>query len=196
MPDLNQGGGVTMPEPNHQYLAGLVLRLKRRDMEAFAELYALTYNKVYSYARHYLRDEYLAQDAAQEIYVSAFRHIDKLSDPALFIAWLNRISFHMCCDIRQKQYGHQDFSDPELLELVQDERPYSDPEAMALRLDEIARLRQAMDELPFHERAVLVMRYYNGMKLDAIAGSMKLSRSTIKRYIASGKERLARKLKE
>ncbi len=184
-----------MSEPNHQYLAGLVLRFKLRDADAFAELYALTYNKVYNYARHYLKDEYLAQDAMQEVYISAFRNIDKLSDPTLFIAWLNRISFHVCYDIRQKQYGHQDFSDPELLELVRDERPCSDPETQALHLDEVARLRRALDELPFHERAVLVMRYYNDMKLEEIAGTMELSRSTIKRYIASGKERLARKLK-
>lgn len=184
-----------MPEPDHQYLAGLVLRFKRRDMEAFAELYTLTYKKVYSYTRHYLKDEYLAQDAVQEVYVCAFRNIDKLNDPTLLTAWLNRISFHVCCDIRQKHYACQDFSDQELLELARDERPHSDPEALTLHLDEIARLRQAMNELPFHERTVLVMRYYNGMKLEAIADSMKLSRSTVKRYIASGQERLARKLR-
>lgn len=184
-----------MPEPNHQYLAGLVIRFKQRDADAFAELYALTYNKVYNYARHYLKDEYLAQDAMQEVYISAFRNIDKLSDPTLFIAWLNRISFHVCYDIQQKHYGRQDFSDPELLELVRDEHPHSDPEALTLYLDEITRLRRALDELPFQERAVLVMRYYNDMKLEEIASTMELSRSTIKRYIASGKEHLARKLK-
>lgn len=184
-----------MPEPNHQYLAGLVLRFQQRDADAFAELYALTYNKVYNYARHYLKDEYLAQDALQEVYISAFRNIDKLSDPTLFTAWLNRISFHVCYDIQQGQYGRQNISDPELLELVRDERPHSDPEAWALHLDEIARLRRAMDGLPFQERAVLAMRYYNDMKLEEIASTMELSRSTIKRYIASGKKRLARKLK-
>lgn len=184
-----------MPEPNHQYLAGLVLRFKQHDAAAFAELYALTYNKVYNYARHYLKDEYLAQDAMQEVYISAFRNIDKLSDPTLFIAWLNRISFHVCYDIQQKQYGHQDFSDPELLELVRDERLLSDPEALALHLDEVDRLRRAIEELPFQEQAALVMRYYNGMKLEEIASTMELSRSTIKRYITSGKQRLTRKLK-
>ena len=184
-----------MPEPNHQYLAGLVIRFKQRDTDAFAELYALTYNKVYNYARHYLKDEYLAQDAMQEVFISAFRNIDKLSDPTLFIDWLNGISLHVCYDIQQKQYGHQDLSDPELLELARDERPHSDPEALALYWDEVARLRRAMDELPFQERAVLAMRYYNNMKLEEIAGAMELSRSTIKRYIASGKEHLSRKLK-
>lgn len=184
-----------MPEPNHQYLAGLVTRFKEHDADAFAELYALTYNKVYNYARHYLKDDYLAQDAMQEVYIAAFRNIDKLSDPTLFIAWLNRISFHVCYDLRQKQIGHQEVSDPELLELVRDEHPHSDPEALALHASEIRELHKAMEELPFQERAVLSMRYYNDMKLEEIAGTMELSRSTIKRYIASAREHLARKLK-
>lgn len=184
-----------MPELNHQYLAGLVVRFKQRDADAFAELYTLTYNKVYNYARHYLKDEHLAQDAMQEVYIAAYRNIDKLSEPTLFVAWLNRISFHVCYDIQQKQFGHQDFADPELLELVRDEYPGSNPEALVLQASEIQRLHQAMDELPFHERSVLIMRYYNNMKLEEIAVAMDLSRSTVKRYIASGKDRLARKLK-
>lgn len=184
-----------MPELNHQHLAGLVIRFQQRDIEAFAELYSLTYNKVYNYARHYLKDAYLAQDAVQEIYISAFRNIDKLSDPTLFVAWLNRISFHVCYDVQQKQFGRQDFADPELLELVRDEYPGSNPEALVLHVNEIERLHQAMEELPFHERSVLIMRYYNDMKLEEIASAMDLSRSTVKRYIASGKEHLAFKLK-
>lgn len=52
-----------MSELNIQYIAGLVLRARQNDSDAFAELYALTYNKVYNYARHYLRDDFLAQDA-------------------------------------------------------------------------------------------------------------------------------------
>ena len=141
-----------MPEPNHKYLAGLVARFKQRDAGAFAELYALTCNKVYNYARQYLKDEYLAQDALQEVYMAAFRNIDKLSDPALFTAWLNRISLHVCYDICQKQYSRQELPGQELLELVRDRRPGCDPEATVLRDDELGRLRRAMEDLPFRYR--------------------------------------------
>lgn len=75
-----------MPELNHQHLARLVVRFKQQDTDAFAELYILTYNKVYNYARRYLKDEHLAQDAMQEVYLAAYRNIDKLSDPTLFVA--------------------------------------------------------------------------------------------------------------
>lgn len=184
-----------MPELNHQHLAGLVDRFKQQDKDAFAELYILTYNKVYNYTRRYLKDEHLAQDALQEVYIAAYRNIDKLSDPTLFVAWLNRISFHVCYDIQQKQSGRQDIADPELLELVQDEYPGSNPEALVMHSNEIERLHKAMAELPFHERSVLIMRYYNEMKLEEIASAMDLSRSTVKRYIASGRDHLAQKLK-
>ncbi|MCM1120665.1 MAG: RNA polymerase sigma factor [bacterium] len=184
-----------MAELNHQYLAGLVLRFKGQDINAFAELYTLTYNKVYLYARRYLRDEHLAQDAAQEIYIVAYRNINKLSDPTLFVAWLNRISFHVCYDIAQKQNNHYDLAEPELLNLIRDEHPDSNPETLVLHASELQMLHQAMDELPFHERSVLIMRYYNDMKLDEIASAMDLSRSTVKRYIASGRDHLAHKLK-
>ena len=34
------------------------------------------------------------------------------------------------------------------------------------------------------------MRYYNDMKLEEIAAAMEISRSSVKRYIASGQEHL------
>ena len=43
-----------MKDLNISYIAGLVIRAQHSDSDAFAELYALTYNKVYNYTRHYL----------------------------------------------------------------------------------------------------------------------------------------------
>ena len=91
-----------MKESNIPYLATLVVRARQNDSDAFAELYALTFNKVYNYARHYLRDDFLAHDAVQEIYISALKNLCRLHDPTLFLAWLNRISFHVCYDMSKK----------------------------------------------------------------------------------------------
>lgn len=185
-----------MKEPSIQYLAYLVIRARQNDSDAFAEVYALTYNKTYNYARHYLRDDFLAQDAVQEVYISALKNLDKLNDPTLFIAWLNRISFHVCYDISQKSNTGNTVSDPEILEIVPDEYLDSNPESSYQKKDEHVRLKNAMDSLPFHERQVLTMRYYNNLKLEEIAAAMDISRSSVKRYIASGQEHLKLLLKE
>lgn len=185
-----------MKELKPQYLAGLVIRAGNNDSDAFAELYGLTYNKVYNFARHYLRDEHLAQDAMQEVYISAMKNLNKLSDPTLFIAWLNRISFNVCYDMSQKLNRGGTYTDPEILEFVQDSHPDSNPETQYQHKDEYARLHIAMDSLPFQEKQVITMRYFNNMKLEDIADALDISRSTVKRYIAYGQDHLRTLMKD
>ena len=186
-----------MREPDHKYIASLVVLAQNNDNNAFAELYALTYNKVYNYARHYLRDDYLAQDAVQEVYISALKNINKIKDPSLFIAWINQISFHVCFDMTQKQkpLGMAD-AEEELLEAVCDEHPDSNPEKTALLKDEHHRLEEAIKKLPSNERQCIYMKFYNNKKLDEIADIMNISKSTVKRYLASAEASLQQIMKK
>lgn len=183
-----------MKEPNHLYIAGLVIKAQEGSSDAFAEIYALTYNKTYNYARHYLKDDFLAQDALQEIYISALKNIQKINDPTLFIAWLNRISFNVCFDMSQKNKNTQSVSDPEILELMHCEKITSNPEAHTQQKDEYQRLLCALEQLPFHEKQVLTLRYFRDLKLEEIATALGISRSTVKRHIASGQEHLKKTL--
>ena len=185
-----------MKEPDHLYIAGLVLRAQQKDNDAFAEIYALTYNKVYNFCRHYLRNDFLAQDALQEVYISALRNIHKINDPTLFIAWLNRISFNVCYDMTRRNTGQDDISNPEIMEILHDEHPDSNPEAMTQKRDEIRLIRQAVESLPFNQREVITMRYFNNMKIDEISDALGISRSSVKRYIVIGLEELKIILKE
>ena len=185
-----------MKEYNIPYIAGLVIRAKSNDSNAFAELYAMTYNKVYNYTRHYLRDDFLAQDAMQEVYILALKNLKGLNDPSLFLAWLNRICFNVCYDMSRKQkQGDAQHTDPEILNTITDDYPGSDPEAHYQKKDESLRLRQALEQLPFREKEVLIMRYYSNMKLEEIANALDISRSSVKRYIASGQKTLYKLMK-
>ena len=44
----------------------------------------------------------------QEVYILALKNIGKLNDPTVFIAWLNRICFHVCYDMTQKNRPQND----------------------------------------------------------------------------------------
>ncbi|MCR4655809.1 MAG: sigma-70 family RNA polymerase sigma factor [Lachnospiraceae bacterium] len=180
---------------NHDYIGNLVMRAQADDSDAFAELYALTYKHIYNYAGHYLRDEYLAQDAMQETYVSALKNIRKIKEPSLFVAWLNQICFHVCFDMCKKSDANYDTTtSSELLEIIKDEHTYHDPVISYEDKEETLNLKKAVGELPFNEQQVIVMRYYNDMKLEEIASAMGVSRSSVKRYLISGREKLKKKL--
>ncbi len=92
-----------MESLDYKYIANLVTRAQAGDSDAFAELYAATYQRVYMFSYRYLRDEYLAQDALQETYILALKNLSKLKDPMLVISWLNQINFRVCYKL-QKEY--------------------------------------------------------------------------------------------
>ncbi|MCR5735885.1 MAG: sigma-70 family RNA polymerase sigma factor [Lachnospiraceae bacterium] len=177
---------------DHDNIGSLVLRAQSDDSDAFAELYALTYKHVYNYAGHYLRDPYLAQDAMQETYISALKNIRKIKEPTLFVAWLNQICFHVCYDMCKKNNADYDTVSPELLEIVRDDNLSHDPEKNYEDQEETVILNEAISSLPFNEQQVIVMKYYNDMKLEEIASAMNCSRSSVKRYLISGRDRLAK----
>ena len=79
-----------MAKLDYKYISRLVLQAQSGSSDAFAELYAATYQEQYAFAYQYLEDEYLAQDALQQTYIQSFREIGTLSDAALFLA-SNRI---------------------------------------------------------------------------------------------------------
>lgn len=180
-----------MAEFNHSYIGHLVLLAQDGNSDAFAELYAITYQHTYNYAVHYLRNRDLAQDAVQETYISALRNIGGIKEPSLFVAWLNQICFRVCYDMTKSKNSSYGELTPELIELLCDEKPANNPEASAAASDEIDRLKEAINSLPFLEKQVIVMRYYNDMKLEEIASALRVSRSSVKRYLNSSKERLA-----
>lgn len=184
-----------MADFNHAYIGQLVEMAQEGDSNAFAELYAMTYQHTYNYAAHYLRDMLLAQDALQETYILALRNISGIKEPTLFVAWLNQICFRVCYDMSRKNRQEYNDSNPELLELIRDDKMSHNPEEQCESDDENARLKEAVLSLPFTEQQVIVMRYYNDMKLEDIASAIGCSRSSVKRYLISARERLGQMLR-
>lgn len=184
-----------MAELDYQYLAEIVKKAQDGDSDAFAELYAATYQKLYRYACSYLKDKYLAQDAVQETYISVLKSLKKLKDPQLFISWLNQIAFRVCFRIQklQAQYEEGSISTEDELNIPDSSK---DPELQVIKVDEQEYLLKQILKLPFSESQVITLKYINNMTLFDIADLLGISRSSVKRYLASGKNRLARLLKK
>jgi RNA polymerase sigma-70 factor (ECF subfamily) len=180
---------------DYKYLAELVTRAQKGDSNAFAELYAATYQRQYRYSYRYLRDESLAQDALQETFVRVLKNINTLRDPYLFAAWLNRVNFRVCYDIQRKR-GSQllDEVDFQELELFQSED--GQPEDDVIRRDNKEYIMRQIMNLPLAESQAVLLKFFHNMTLDEIAEMLNVSRSSVKRYLKSGKERLQLLLKD
>lgn len=186
---------------DYNYVADLVVNAQLGDSNAFAELYAATYQRQYHFAYCYLKDEHLAQDALQETYIMALKNISKLKDPMLVIAWLNQINFRVCYQLQKKQQKYDlemidyDSIDSESNRLSVRSAPNSssvgsNPEDLVVQVDSQEYIMNQILKLPFTEAQVIILKFYRNLKYHEIAELMDISQSSVKRYLNSGKAHL------
>jgi len=82
-------------------LDDLVDRARAGDLDAFAHLVERTQAMTYAVAKGVLRDASLAEDAAQEAYLRAFRRLADLEHAATFAGWLRRIVITTALNVRR-----------------------------------------------------------------------------------------------
>ncbi len=192
---------------DYNYVADLVVNAQTGDSDAFAELYAATYQRQYHFAYTYLKDEYLAQDALQETYIIALKNLSKLKDPMLLIAWLNQINFRVCFHLQKKRKRYDaelidyDSTDEETDSIQTDLAPHMtqrniNPEDLVVRIDSKEYIMNQILKLPFTEAQVVILKYYQELKVGEIARLMDMSRSSVNRYLSSGKTHLEKILRQ
>lgn len=182
-----------MAELDYQYIATLVKKARSGDSNAFAELYAATFQKEFRFAFNYLKDEYLAQDALQEAYITAFKNLHKLRDTTLFVSWLNQINFRVCFSFQKKQTRYR-IEMSNYLNINAGETIHADDaslEELVVKVDQDEYIMKKVLELPATESQAIIMKYYQDMKLEDIAKVMEVSRSTVKRYLSNGRDKLS-----
>ena len=181
-------GGVEILD--YAYLNDLVVKAQRGSSNAFAELYAATYQRQYAYSCRYLKDVHLAQDALQESFIRALRGLGRLQNPDLFIAWLGQINFRVCYKMQEKRLREISSGAPQDLPGAEAHSGYGLPEDEVLAVDNRKYILRQVMNLPLVESQVILMKYYQSMTLDEIGDTLNISRSTVKRYLRAGKKHL------
>jgi RNA polymerase sigma factor (sigma-70 family) len=87
--------------------AELVERARGGDQSAFGALYDTWFDRVYDLAFRVVRDANAAADVAQDTFLSAWRELDALSDPAAFGGWVRRIARNTALNRRKKDHRAQ-----------------------------------------------------------------------------------------
>ena len=82
-------------------LNDLVVRAQAGSLDAYGRLVQATQTMAYAVALRVLRDAGLAEDAAQDAYLRAFRRLADLNEPAAFGGWLRRIVITVALNMRR-----------------------------------------------------------------------------------------------
>jgi len=149
----------------------LVERAGRGDHDAFGLLVGASIARLEAVARLILRDQELARDAVQDAYIRAWRDLPGLREPDHFDAWLHRLTVNACLDIVRRRRRR-----PIEVELTPTSPPTIEDETS--RVANRDQLERGFRRLGTNHRAVLVLHYYVGMSVPALAETLDIPLGT------------------
>ena len=166
------------------------------DEQAFTDLVRQWERKVFNFAWRMLGDREDAQDVMQETFLSVFRSLRTLRDPASFSTWLYRIVLNHCrgrwrSGVRTVPLEVQVESadgEPVLTAVV----PPSPSHEGAVETADL--VRRALAGLSEDHRMAVVLKEYVGLSLEEVATVMDCPLSTAKSRVYHGLRAVQRNL--
>jgi RNA polymerase sigma factor (sigma-70 family) len=157
---------------------------------AFGEIVRRFQDLAFGYAYALLGDFHLAEDAAQEAFITAWRHLDQLRTPEAFPGWFKRIVLTQCSRLlRGKRL-------PTIgLDVIGDvAAPGVDPAAAYEAHEQQARVLAAIRDLPEHERMVTLLFYIGDYAQSEIAAFLEVPVTTVKKRLFCARQKLRERM--
>ena len=142
-------------------------RVKKGETEAFSWLVDTYKDMVYTICLRMLTVEADADEAAQDVFVKAYRSIQGFQEKSKFSTWLYRIAYNQCISVIRKKVKMIDLVD----EMPEKEVNEGDINGLdTISAEERSRyLQMAIEALPETDGVVVTLFYYDELSLDEIA---------------------------
>ncbi|EFI69679.1 RNA polymerase ECF-type sigma factor [Lysinibacillus fusiformis ZC1] len=138
----------------------------------------------------YVKDWAIAEEIVQDVFFSYYRQQDRFEQRASLKTYLVKITVHKSHDYLRswKNKRHQLF---EKLHIGASKRT---PETMLLAQHERSTLTNALFELPITYREVVILYYYQELKVREIADILTCAENTVKTRLHRARKMLQEKL--
>ncbi len=180
----------------------LVARCRGGDPAAFGRLVALHEGMVFNLAARLLGNVEEARDVAQEVFLQVYRRLGRFEGRSSLKTWIYRIVVNQCHNRRRFWHRHGRDREQELdercalPELSSGGAWQASPYELARSRERSRRVQQALLELSFEQRSVLVLREVEGLSCEEVAASLGIPDGTVKSRLSRAREALRRRLSD
>ena len=168
-----------------------VLQAQSGSHEALNELFKSAQEPLFRYIVSLVRDQHLAEDILQEVFIRIYRKLRWLREPEAFRAWIYQIASREAFRYlnRERRWSEQVRDETTLAAL-----PASEPSEFPREL--IESLPQLVESLSPASRAVVMLFYLHELSLVETAAVLDIPVGTAKSRLAYGLEKLRRTFEE
>ena len=164
----------------------LVKKAINGDKDSFICIFKKYKVNLYKIAYMYVKDEEKALEILQETIVKGVFNIHKLKNPSYFKTWITRVLINVAIDMNRKNSKTEQLGEEHnVIQCIE-----------GISLAEKIDLYNAVDLLKENYKTVVVMKYFNDMKIKEISEIMSIPENTVKTYLTRAKVELKKILKE
>jgi len=188
-------------DPDRDLVRDLASGDPARQRQALGLLYERHAGRVYNTAYRVLGSAADAQDVTQEVFLHVADRIGSFRGDASLTSWVYRVTVNLAIDARRRRARRPMLAssrgepEPDLGEPRPGVAPRpGEPSDSLERTEGDARVRDALDRLSPKLRAVVVLRYLEGLSYEDLADVLQLSMGTVKSRLSRAHTALERLL--
>lgn len=193
----------------------LIEACRQGNREAFRQLFEVHKDRVWSIALHFIGDETAARDIAQQVFLKLFTNIGQFRQEASFSTWLYRMVANACLDEQRRQrrflpfdlfgagnkFKPSDGSKSEInamdwqqIQKLEQGGEHWPQEDKLSRMEISTSVKAAVKELKPKLRIAILLKYFEGLSYEEMAGVLGCSTGTVASRLNRGHKELARRL--
>jgi RNA polymerase sigma-70 factor, ECF subfamily len=158
------------------------------DSEAYGKLVFSTYGRIVALCHCKLGCLADAEDAAQEVFIKAWRSLDALADVDRFDGWIRSIALRVCID--QLRVRTRTTNSERLSEWPESASELDKVEAA----DERQQLMSIVRDLDEPLAEVLLLFYFESMSYDEMAKWIGVARATVQERLSKARQKVKHQL--
>lgn len=160
------------------------------DLDAYTEVVRRFQDMAFGYAYSVLGNFQLAEDAAQEAFIEAFRNLAALRDPEAFPGWLRKIIQSQCRRFTRRKK----VMTVSLDEAGELKSPIEGPDVAVQREALRASILEAIASLPSAQKTTTTLFYINGYSHREVADFLDVPVSTVKKRLHDSRRLLRERM--
>lgn len=148
-------------------------------------------DRVVKIAYYHVRDRFLAEDIAQEVFCRVYRNLSRFRGDSAYFTWIYRITVNLCRDYAASA-GFKRILPSRGIE----NRACADEEKRMFEEAEGGEIFAQVMGLPAKYRTVISLYYFEDMKTSEIAKTLGISEANVRARLCRGREMLKKALEE
>ena len=168
----------------------IIILAQKGDDVAFGILVERYQNAIFNLCYRMLYNPQDAEDAAQEVFIKAYRALRSFDVERKFSTWILSISSNYCIDQYRKRKLQTFSLEDSPYEDVKDEKQ-KNMEALLTDKENEKEIQTLLDSLQAKDRAAIVMFYWQDYSYEEIAEALDLSLGAVKSRLFRARKTLA-----